>query len=256
MKISLHSDVHIEFYPVGITLNIPQDADVIVLAGDIGVGEDVIQFITRLSEEHPDKQIIFVSGNHEFYGEDVVDLREKYSVCFKHLSNVHYLEDESVTIGDVVFHGCTLWSGFNVLGAERSAYGMAEARRSIADFYRISYDGYTIRPEDMRMLHNHSLCFLKSALLEHAGQKQVIVTHFPPLKECKHGEIVPGILDCYFNNDLKDLFYLVQLEAWLYGHNHWSDDFMYSGCRVVSNQRSYPREGSQKRYIENLLIEI
>jgi predicted phosphohydrolase len=256
MKISLHSDIHTEFYKEGYKLDIPPEASVIVLAGDIGVGRDVVPFIQNLAYEYGGKDIIFVAGNHEYYGRDVDDLMSYYDRWFKDFPNIHYLENESVEIDDVVFHGCTLWTGFDCLGADRTAYGMKESRRNIADFYNIRYGGFTFRPEDARILHNQSKMFLKDALLEHAGKKQIIVSHFPPLKECKHGNIAPGILDTYFNNDLKELFHLVELKAWLYGHNHWCDDFTYSGCRVISNQGCYPRENERVRYDKNLIIEV
>jgi hypothetical protein len=44
------------------------DADVIVLAGDIGVGMSGLEWMTN---ERPSKHFIYVPGNHEFHGHDI-----------------------------------------------------------------------------------------------------------------------------------------------------------------------------------------
>ena len=63
-KVRLHilSDLHIEFAPFEPTA---VDADLVVLAGDIHVGTTALQWARNA---FPNKQILFVPGNHEFYG--------------------------------------------------------------------------------------------------------------------------------------------------------------------------------------------
>ena len=67
MKIHILSDLHTEFSD----FDPPEtDADVVVLAGDIGVGGGGIQWAER---RYPKVPVIDVPGNHEFYGRDVRD---------------------------------------------------------------------------------------------------------------------------------------------------------------------------------------
>ena len=61
MKLHIMSDVHLEFS----TFEPPAtDADVVVLAGDIGIGAKGVYWARSV---FPDKQILYVPGNHEFY---------------------------------------------------------------------------------------------------------------------------------------------------------------------------------------------
>jgi len=61
MKVHILNDLHIEFEdftPPG------TDADVVVLAGDIGVGTGALPWIERC---FPTRPVIYVPGNHELY---------------------------------------------------------------------------------------------------------------------------------------------------------------------------------------------
>jgi predicted phosphodiesterase len=62
VKIQTLSDLHIEFQPFQL---IETDADVIVLAGDIHVGEKGVKWAIA---NIPNKPVIYVLGNHEYYG--------------------------------------------------------------------------------------------------------------------------------------------------------------------------------------------
>lgn len=64
MKIQLLNDLHIEFSGFDIPAT---DVDVIVLAGDIGVGFNGLEWIEQQCVEKP---VIYVPGNHEFYRHD------------------------------------------------------------------------------------------------------------------------------------------------------------------------------------------
>ncbi|GAB1537707.1 hypothetical protein NUACC21_03600 [Scytonema sp. NUACC21] len=62
MKIQILSDLHLEFQP----FHIPHtDADVFVLAGDINLGKKGVAWAV---ENIPSKPVIYVLGNHEYYG--------------------------------------------------------------------------------------------------------------------------------------------------------------------------------------------
>lgn len=65
MRIQFFSDLHTEFGPVHLR---PHQADVVVLAGDIGAGSKVLRWI---EQQFPDISVAYVLGNHEFYGSSV-----------------------------------------------------------------------------------------------------------------------------------------------------------------------------------------
>jgi hypothetical protein len=65
MKLHILNDLHIEF---GDFVPPATDADVVILAGDIGVGLGALPWVDRC---FPDKPVIYVPGNHEYYHHDL-----------------------------------------------------------------------------------------------------------------------------------------------------------------------------------------
>ena len=65
MKLHILSDLHTEFA----SFSAPDTgADVVILAGDIGVGLDGIQWA---ASQFPKVPVIYVPGNHEYYDHDI-----------------------------------------------------------------------------------------------------------------------------------------------------------------------------------------
>ena len=63
MKIALLSDLHLSVQAMPPP---PTDADVVVLAGDLGRPAAAIDWATQYAQP-----TLFVAGNHEFYGSDL-----------------------------------------------------------------------------------------------------------------------------------------------------------------------------------------
>ena len=107
MRLQILSDLHLEY---GDHRTRPTMADAVVLAGDIGGGCNGIKWA---KERFPDKLVIYVPGNHEFYNHTIADgmtaIRNEARA-----SNVFVLENESVQIGEFSFLGCCLWTDFNL----------------------------------------------------------------------------------------------------------------------------------------------
>jgi len=65
MKLHILSDLHTEFAD----FSPPETgADVVILAGDIGVGVGGVEWAARRFSKVP---VVYVPGNHEFYGHDI-----------------------------------------------------------------------------------------------------------------------------------------------------------------------------------------
>jgi predicted phosphodiesterase len=109
MRIHILSDLHLEFAPFQL---VQLDADVIVLAGDIHTGVNGFKWIR---ETFPKQQIIYVLGNHEFYGQKIPKLTEELKAVSVG-TNIHVLENDAIEIGDVIFLGATLWTDFRLNG--------------------------------------------------------------------------------------------------------------------------------------------
>lgn len=77
-----------------------------MLAGDLIPRAE--RGVRWLLERVPDRPVIYVMGNHEGYGCDLMRTLEKPQAAAAG-TNVHVLENETVRIGEVTFAGATLW---------------------------------------------------------------------------------------------------------------------------------------------------
>jgi len=103
LKIQFFSDTHLEFG----TFNIPETkADVIVAAGDIGVGTQGIEWLAQNQ-----KPIIYVAGHHEYYYGDIVHTRIAIAEL-AHATPVSFLENDVCEIDGFRFLGATLWTDY------------------------------------------------------------------------------------------------------------------------------------------------
>ncbi len=231
MKILVLSDLHNEF-----TVFEPArtDADVIVLAGDIDNGDGGIVWAR---EAWPDHKIIYVIGNHEYYGGDFA---ETLAVLRRSAEeqNVHLLEDNEIIIDGVRFLGATLWTDFEFFGAENREAAMSVGQSRLNDFRLIQYgQAGTFSPNDAIELHKKSLVWLTAKLNEpFAGPTVVVTHHLPSVKSVPERFMDTPLSACFVSN----LDYLFgKMEVWIHGHTHDNFDYVVNGTRVVCNPRGY-----------------
>lgn len=208
MRLHILSDLHLEFEP----FTPPAvDADAIILAGDIGTGRNGLKWALKA---FPDRPVLYVLGNHEFYGQKLQKLIQELQELTRG-TNVHLLENESRRIGDVVFLGATLWTDFALNG--NPVLSEVVAQTGMDDYRRIrTLPQYSrLRPSDTRRLHLQSRRWLEEQAFSLKGQKVVIVTHHAPSRES-----IPPVFDgdpCNpaFASDLSR--FVIESEAPLYG---------------------------------------
>ena len=133
MKIAITSDVHLEFGDLD--LHNDENADVLILGGDIFVaddcknfglvdeqimaatpsmlarGERYRNFLKRCSERF--KFVILIMGNHEHYHGDYAQTANIIHTLVGEFSNIHFLDKEWRIINGVLFFGGTLWTDMN-----------------------------------------------------------------------------------------------------------------------------------------------
>ena len=141
MKIRVLSDLHLEFAGWRPP---PCDEDVVVLAGDIHEGRAGIAWARKYFRDRP---IVYVPGNHEYYGRDLDELRNGLRESGR-THNVHVLDGDEVTIGGVRFLGATLWTDFELDGSDPRTVerAMHRCQEGMADFQIIRRWGSTLRP--------------------------------------------------------------------------------------------------------------
>lgn len=143
LRIALGSDIHLEFGPI--TLTNDENADVLVLAGDICVAKHFVdgrptyvqhlakeyrQFFDNVTKEFP--HVVYCLGNHEHYQGDIA---KSYNILKEHLdySNLHILEKECWEHMGHTFIGGTLWTDMN----KEDSLAMNYAQQSMNDFREV-----------------------------------------------------------------------------------------------------------------------
>jgi len=237
LKFHLLSDLHNEFLRSKTVPSIAEtEADLIVLAGDIGSGLHGLEW-AACEAERLGKPVIYVSGNHEYYRYDIAQTEEMRAFAAKHES-MHFLENDELVIGGVRFLGCTLWTDYRAVGDPAEA--MPVVQRRLSDHHLIHNGERLFLPEDALALHKQSRVWLQEKLVQPFDGKTVVITHHAPSLLCKHPHFPMDEFGTAFLSDLPELIELADL--WCFGHTHANLDTQVDKCRLVSNQRGYENE--------------
>ena len=253
MKINVLSDLHLGFGEMDRPLN---DADLVVLAGDIGPPRQAVAWALRLN-----KPVLYVLGNHEFYGGSI----DRTAAEVKRLcagTPVQLLDDDDTVIGGVRFLGSTLWTDFRLFGeGDARTEAMAAAQRLMRDFSRIhaGEDPQVLfTPADAAARFQRHAAWLERRLcLPHDGPT-VVVTHHAPSRQSIHPRFAGSLLNACFVSDAEALVGAGRAQWWIHGHTHDSFDYAVQGTRVVCNPRGYAKAGVNEnpRFDPNFIFEI
>lgn len=271
MLISPHSDLHEEIVrlrrlfedlytdkPSTPFSQIQVSADVLVFSGDIDRICLVHNFLIHAAEQNPNADVIFVPGNHEFYGED--DMHESLELLKSRLaghSRIHVLSRGAVVIGDTRFLGATLWTDFSGEKSEEKRKELINGAhiQKLMDYQKIKYQGEKFSPANSISEGEKDIAWLQQELDKPFDGKTVVVTHFCPIKSGRNKRFPLSPISHYFCLDLGWLIKEFSPSVWIYGHTHYNFDKVVGMTRLVSNQKGYPTEGVRK-YNPDLLIEI
>lgn len=288
MKIAITSDVHLEFGELDLVND--QGADVLILSGDILVEQDLRnpdpyeivdtkrsarnhKFMRNACEQF--KHVIYVMGNHEHYHGDFAHTGNSIKYFFKHLENLHVLDNEIITIDDVTFVGGTMWTDMNkedpltlfhmrtgmndfrvVKNSKRKVYRKVPLykRKEDDSGYELNEKGFMIEigtklkeedakfcPEDAVEEHKKFKGYLHSVIQEKNDQKFVVCTHHTPsFKSCDPFYKEDPLMNGGYHNMLDE--YIEdhpQIKLWTHGHVHQKYDYLIGETRVVCNPRGY-----------------
>ena len=218
MKLNFVSDLHLEFGPISLT----EKGDVLILAGDITTENDT-SWIKTVSKNF--KDVIYVLGNHECYYQS---LGSAYKIAKKHLpKNVHLLQNESITIDGITFHGTTLWSDFEK--GNPMSYMICKER--VNDFSEIE----SFSPENAHEEHKRAVAFLRENVME----DDIVITHHAPSYESYSVNLRGDKLNGAYASDLTELILDTKPHIWFHGHLHNSSDYMIGDTRILCNPRGY-----------------
>jgi Icc-related predicted phosphoesterase len=271
MKIALASDVHLEFGDIN--LQNTENADVLILSGDICVASDlgkpdphnfmegarsnrIADFFKRCSFQFP--HVVYVMGNHEHYHGDFAKSANiiKSMLASHMLSNVYFLDKETKVINDVTFIGGTLWTDMN----KEDGLTLRHIAQMMNDFrtvensnreatYRTFDENDNVKfrtrparfsPEDAVEDHKKMLEYIR-IMIEGKNDKFVVVGHHAPSKQSTHPRYKnEEVMNGAYSSDLSE-FILdhPQIKLWTHGHTHEDFDYMIGSTRIVCNPRGY-----------------
>ena len=249
MKIRLLSDLHTEGWAFKYNR---LDEDVLVLAGDIGVGPNTVEFIKNAFPK--DLPIVFVAGNHEYYKHHFEQTKSAFKEAFKG-TNVKFLDNDSRVINGVRFLGGTMFSDFGLHGEVYRYASESDSERGINDFHiiRTGEDNRLWSTKDHKAEFEKFDKYMKFMLKEPFDGKTVVVSHFLPSINSVSDRFKGSNLNPYFASNCEHLMGFSEL--WLFGHTHDSFDYEIAGTRVVCNPKGYGKENSGS-FNPNLIIEI
>ena len=252
MKIAVASDLHLEFGDC--EFQNTENAEVLILSGDILVVDDLRawdstnllgegtksqrwhEFMQRCSNLFP--QVIFVMGNHEHYHGNFSSSARKLREFFAYLPNVHVLDRETRTFGDVTFIGGTLWTDMN-----HDSLTLYHMRTMMNDFRIIWHEakGRKFTPEDSVTEHVKMKQYIDVVTQEQPDKKFVVCGHHSPSRLSTHPMYANDtIMNGGYSSDLSE-FILdhPQIRLWTHGHTHHEFDYVIGETRVVCNPRGY-----------------
>jgi Icc-related predicted phosphoesterase len=252
MRVHLMSDLHLEFGKMPRSYTPPQ-CDVVVLAGDIATGVAGVMWAAETFEV----PVIYVPGNHEYYGKRVYTKHLEKMKAKAAGTNVCVLNNGEAQIGGVTFLGATLWTDFDLYGTPW--LNLRQAQDEMNDYVAIHTAQQTpLTAEDTRSFHLESRYFLSERLraLQANGQKAVVVSHHAPselstLPRYKGHPLTPA-----YASRLEPMIGELAPALWVHGHMHASADYTIYDTRIVCNPRGYHGYELNADFDPALVLEI
>ena len=264
MKFAVCSDLHLEFGDL--ILKNEENVDVLILSGDICVakelpysdsekGQRFMDFFKRCSLEFPN--VIYIMGNHEHYHGDFAKSYGQLKVALANLTNIHVMEKESITFGDVTFVAGTLWTDMNKedpstlygIKGYMNDYQIINDSSEVVNYKSFDEEGkptFKIRPakfspEKSVVEHKAFLQFIRDMVDHRNEHKFVVVGHHAPSKLSTKPQYENDVMiNGAYSSDLSEFILdRPQIKVWTHGHTHHNFDYMIGSTRIVCNPRGY-----------------
>ncbi|MFA4135190.1 metallophosphoesterase [Brevibacillus sp. BD137] len=221
----------------------------LVIAGDLGhynwQNRILIEELKQIYEH-----ILIVAGNHDYYllsanqekqyrGRSINRVIEMKEIC-NALTNVHYLDGDTVEIDGTMYGGVGMWYDFS--------YGIKELGYSEEVLYSKWWDimndsrlikglldkTFTVADEEKKKL---------DAIIE---PSDVIITHVGGDWSNADRDLV----NSFYYFDGSTYFSKLDGKVWCFGHTHQRYDYVANGCRFVNAALGYPDERNDQKILQ------
>ncbi|MCH6206374.1 metallophosphoesterase [Brucella ciceri] len=256
MRLWIISDLHLlktDPEQFGSRLRIPK-ADVCVLAGDIC--DDLEAGLSWVgSVIAPHMPVIFVPGNHDFFGRALTTTVLEAESIAAHVSGkangrhqIHVLDNKTIVIGGTRFIGTTLWTDFAIHAPPNAdaptvkkfrEAALANMRLAMPEYREVYFNEVigNVIPRlmtayDAYNLHIDSRKYLVEELSKPFVGPTVVATHHAPHPKSIstfHGR---DSLTPAFVSDLTDIIEQFEPDLWVHGHVHENFDYYVGKTRI------------------------
>lgn len=246
MRALVASDLHFEFHRDGGQAFVESllEADVLLLPGDLSNAAGIWDALLLLLRKYA--HVVFVYGNHEFYGSNIPAVKKKVERLLRklptlkgNLGQLHVLDNSTCEIEGRRFVGTTLWF--------RKAFGSLKWERMLNDFSQIGNAHQRIYEENERAIK-----FLE----ETVTGDDIVLTHHLPAVESVHPKYEGSPLNRFFLCDVAWLIEKRQPKLWVHGHTHDSCDYVLGTTQVVCNPFGYLAHEENPAFNSELIIEL
>lgn len=252
MILSIVSDLHLEFRNYDLqwlsSLKTP-DADVAIFAGDIHPWDDsnrLRETVSVLSDMA--KTVIWVPGNHEYYGTspDSATFRARYAEEYHGNSNVRIITSPTIVHVDQQRFFCgTLWyskASISKIADHQTGKGTR------ADGSRYIFSDYRWTPDLAPWVYKQNdAC--RRMLRSYVRSGDVVVTHHLPSPRSTPEQFKGEPDNAFFVSDCTRIINREQPRLWIHGHTHTPCEYTMGKTQVIANPCGYPHEaGSVDKY--------
>lgn len=235
-KYFIVSDLHLEFRQgkeEEFWERFPEHGEVktCICAGDLTVIRNPRAF-SHFSElcSRFDK-VIYVPGNHEYYGSNPIETDNALNEIVSRLSPVLTL----LRAGDVLIHDGQRFIGDTMWFPDRPEVhvykGMITDSFKIAGMFPWAFE--------------RSTAFM-SHLRDNITEDDVVITHHIPNDVDTEPKWKSALTQPYFINDTCHRYFIdpetLRPKAWIYGHTHGKHDYTIGRTRFICNPLGYPFE--------------
>jgi metallophosphoesterase superfamily enzyme len=257
MKISVLSDIHLDFYivPGGSessikrklkvlfkdTLTDSSDVEVLIVAGDITHYPYQMHILDLLAETFNYKKVICVTGNHELY---LVSNSQRATYSDSKAKLKEYLEYSSDKV--VMLNGNTYeYKGVTFGGAMGwydGTYQNEDSRGSNVAYNLLTMNDFRSTKGFKDFYEVFELEYPK--FTQEVLDADVIISHFCPLTEPKAFQTVYRYDESsrFYAFNGEDLISRAKAKHWVFGHSHGFHEFEHAGIQFTLNAFGYPSE--------------
>jgi Icc-related predicted phosphoesterase len=225
LRLLIASDLHLEFHPDGgrallASLDL-RAADAVAVTGDLCNAATLLGSLTLLCQACP-LPVLFVPGNHEYYGSSFDAVNAQLQAAQAALPNLTLLNNRVLTLAGRRIVGTPLWFPD---GPDHAAYeGRVNDFRVIQGFKPAVYAA-----------HAEARRFLEAEL----QPGDIVLTHHLPSPRSVSPRFAGDPVNRFFVSPMDALIEQRQPALWAHGHTHDSADYTLGRTRIVCNPFGY-----------------